>query len=87
MLYELIEQAQNSLISKASDILMEMRAEYHFYIDNQKREAIKSLTDALKINPRNHFAYRSLLEMHKSQHDQVAIEKLHVDYQDLSNKE
>lgn len=87
MLFELIEQAKNSLDSKASDILMEMKAEYHYYVDDQKREAIRSLNEALRINPRNYFAYRSLLEMYKRENDQIEIERLSKQYSHLKLKE
>lgn len=87
MLYELLSQAQKSLDSKSEDVIMEMRAEYHFYIDDQKREAISSLNEALRVNPRNYFAFRALLEMYKREHNQVEVDRLMNSYSHLRLRE
>ncbi len=64
-LNELLESAAKSMDKKARDISREMKAEYDFYIKNNAATAIASLSESLKLNPRNVFAFRALSEILK----------------------
>jgi len=80
----LMAQARKSLDKKADDISREMHAEFNFYVDNRKDEAISSLKEALRLNNRNYFAFRALFEMFKREKNQSAIEQLITDYPHLN---
>lgn len=72
---ELLENAAKSLDKKAPDILREMNAEFSYYIQGHKHEAIDMLNEALKMNSNNYFAFRALTEIYKRNHmvDEISI--------------
>lgn len=72
---ELLENAAKSLDKKAPDILREMNAEFSYYIQGHKYEAIDMLNEALKMNSNNYFAFRALTEIYKRNHmvDEISI--------------
>lgn len=87
MLKELMTQAKKSLDKKADDIAREMHAEFNFYVDGRGAEAISSMREALKLNGRNYFAFRALLEMYKAENNLTAIDKLIAEYPHLTGND
>lgn len=87
ILNELMTQAEKSLDKKAEDIAREMRAEFNFYVDRRSDEAISSMLEALKLNRKNYFAFRALLEMYKAENNLIAVNKLIADYPHLTGND
>lgn len=80
---ELIDNASKSLDKKANDVLREMKAEFDYYIEGNSRKAIAILTESLRINPHNYFAFRALLEIFKNQKMVYEIDELLTKYPDM----
>ncbi|GAA0878632.1 toll/interleukin-1 receptor domain-containing protein [Algoriphagus jejuensis] len=80
---ELLENASKSLDKKAADVYRQMQAEFDFYIRNDSQKAITSLTESLKINSNNYFAFRALFEIYKRKNMMFEIEELMKKYPDL----
>ena len=87
ILYELMAQAEKSLDKKADDIAREMRAEFNFYVGGRGDEAISSMREALKLNSRNYFAFRALLEMYKAASNLTEIDNLIAEYPHLTGND
>ncbi len=64
IILELLESAKKSRDAKASNIYKEMKAEYDYYVDSDYFKAISSLKEILKLNPKNFFAFKALLEIY-----------------------
>jgi tetratricopeptide (TPR) repeat protein len=84
---ELLDNAEKSLDKKASDIKREMQAEFDYYIEGNDGRAITSLSESLKMNPNNYFAFRALLEIYKRENKIQEIDELIDKYPDLSESE
>ncbi|MDX1939785.1 MAG: hypothetical protein SFU99_04490 [Saprospiraceae bacterium] len=80
---ELLENTSKSLDKKASDVIREMRAEYDFYIQGDSGKAITTLSESLKMNSNNYFAFRALLEIYKRKNMVYELEQLMTTYPNL----
>lgn len=80
---ELLENASKSLDKKATDVIREMQAEYDYYIQGNAQKAITTLTESLRMNSHNYFAFRALLEIYKRKNMLFEIEDLVAKYPDL----
>lgn len=83
-LNELLESASKSMDKKARDISREMQAEYDFYIKNNATKAISSLSDSLRLNSNNVYAYRALAEILKNKNMHFELSELNQKYQHLN---
>jgi tetratricopeptide (TPR) repeat protein len=86
-LYELINQASKSLDKKAPDILREMKSELNFYIKNEEDLALNSLEESLKMDPRNYYVFRALIEMYRVKGMHEELDKLISEHPDLIEPE
>ncbi len=80
---ELLQNASKSLDKKANDVIKEMQAEFDFYIEGNAQKAITTLTESLRMNPHNYFAFRSLLEIFIRKKMTFEMEDLVAKYPDL----
>jgi tetratricopeptide (TPR) repeat protein len=87
ILQELLINANKSLDRKAQNIYKEMQAEFDFYVNGNFEKAVNALTDSLKINPRNYYAFKGLLEIYKRKNMNLEIEKLITKHSDLFEPE
>ncbi len=87
VLSELLESASKSMDKKAGDISREMQAEFDFYIKNNAPSAIASLSEALKLNPNNVFAYRALTEILRRKQMHFELVELNEKFPDLNSHE
>ncbi|KAA6328002.1 Lipopolysaccharide assembly protein B [termite gut metagenome] len=81
---ELLGNASKSIDKKAIDVLKEMQAEFSFYVENNAQSAINTLTESLRINSHNYFAFRALCEIYRKKNMQAEIDNLVAKYPDLS---
>jgi tetratricopeptide (TPR) repeat protein len=79
----LLENASKSLDKKATDVTREMQAEYDYYIQGNFKKAITTLTESLRMNSHNYFAFRALLEIYKRKNMSFEIEDLKAKYPEL----
>jgi len=86
-LVELIDRADKSLDWKAADIQREMQAEYYYYIDYDFERADTILNESLRLNSKNFFAFRALLELYRRENKLVDIQRLMKKYPDLQKGE
>lgn len=84
---ELLESASKSYDKNAPDINREMQAEYDFYIEGNSPKAIRTLTESLKLNPNNYFAFRAVIEIYKRNNMLGEIEEIISQYPDLVEPE
>lgn len=80
---ELLDNASKSLDKKANDIVKEMKAEYNFYVMADSRKAISSLTESLRLNSNNYFAFRALFEIFKRENMLYELDELIKEYPNL----
>lgn len=79
-LNELLDSAAKSMDKKAKDIAREMQAEYDFYIENNAVTAIQTLTESLRLNSNNIFAFRALSEILKRKNMHFELVELNKNY-------
>ena len=61
-----------------------MNAEYEFYINEDVKRAISILSESLRINSRNVFAFRALTEILKSLNMHYELVELNEKFPDLN---
>jgi len=80
---ELLDNASKSLDKKAADVIREMQAEFDYYIQGNAQKAITTLTESLRMNSHNYFAFRALLEIYKRKNMVFEVGDLMTKYPDL----
>ncbi|MFC1223796.1 TIR domain-containing protein [Pedobacter sp. BG31] len=80
---ELLNNASKSLDKKATDVMREMQAEFDYYIQGDAQKAIITLTESLRMNSHNYFAFRALLEIYRRKNMLYEVESLMTKYPEL----